>query len=287
MPSAKKPSMERRPAPVPDLVGNVKEEIPADIFDKNLFCPDMSQGMPRRALPAFTLTRTPLRPRTSAEILAELSRIDQTPEYIPTRPTTPTPNCRSQTPPVVKSSPESVGPLEFRTPESNRTVRRLRVIEMETSPASSGSKRSIDTEGDVCMRNGAWTSPEVARFHQREEIRAMVMQSVHDNFEFERGRFADEIREQLLATVGEDVKCLVHEDFEAALARALGRPEEGETVGVQLVRERLERMSDEARMRVFCTPEMLDMLKKLAKLVDLEMRTEAWSLVEADEGWIG
>ncbi|KZL86041.1 hypothetical protein CI238_08047 [Colletotrichum incanum] len=283
--SAQKPLTDRRPAPVTDPLGNIEQEIPTGIIDMNPSSLDMNQGMPRRALPPFALIRTPLRPRTSAEILAELSEIGQTPENIPMRPTTPTPYRRSQTP-VVKSSPKSVLSV-FKTPESNRTATRLRLVKMETSPASSDSKRSVDTEGDMRMRNGAWTSPEVARFHLREEVQAMVMQSVHNNFEFERGRFADEIREQLLTTIGEDVECLVHENFEAALVRALARPEDGETAAVQLVRERLGRMRDEGRVRVFCTPEMLNMLKRLVNLVDLEMRMEAWSLVEADESWIG
>ncbi|CCF47858.1 hypothetical protein CH063_16073 [Colletotrichum higginsianum] len=162
---------------------------------------------------------------------------------------------------------------------------------METSPATSGSgsgsKPSLDTEGDVRMRNGVWGSPEAARLRQREEVRAMVTQSVHDNFEFERARFADEIRTQLLATVAEDVRWLVRENFEAALAGALGRPAEGEAVAVQLVRERLGRLSNGALARVFCTPEMLEVLRRMVCAVDLEMRTEAWSLVEADESWQG
>ncbi|GKT45903.1 uncharacterized protein ColSpa_06084 [Colletotrichum spaethianum] len=286
MPSAKKPSMEHPPAPIADLVDTFKQEIPVDITDTNPFSLDMSQGMPRKALPPFTLSRTPVRPRTSAEMFAELLQVDQTPEHIPSRPVTPTPYRRPQTP-VIKSSPKSGSP-PFRTPESNRTITRLRVVEMETSPtSSSGSQRSFDTEGDVRMRNGTWTSPEAARFHQREEIRAMVVQSVHDNFEFERDRFGDGIQGQVLATIAEDVKWLVHDNFEAALARAMGRPEENETVAVQLVRERLGRLSDEARVRVFCTPEMLEMLKRLVSLVDLEIRTEAWSLVEVDDNWIG
>ncbi|KAK1957470.1 hypothetical protein LY78DRAFT_539008, partial [Colletotrichum sublineola] len=154
------------------------------------------------------------------------------------------------------------------------------------SPPSSGtSKRSVDGEGDVRMRDGMWTSPEAARLRLREEVRVLVAQGVHDNFEFERGRFAEEIRGQVLAAVGEEVERLVREGLGAALARALGRGEEEETAAVQMVRERLARMSDEGRMRVFCTGEMLEVLRRVVGLVEAEMRTEGWSLVDADEDW--
>ncbi|KAK1564198.1 uncharacterized protein LY79DRAFT_476749, partial [Colletotrichum navitas] len=160
------------------------------------------------------------------------------------------------------------------------------------SPPSSGaSKRSVDVEGDVRMRNGAWTSPEAVRMRLREEVRWLVAQGVHDNFEFERGRFAEEVRGQVLAAVGEEVERLVREGLGAALAGALGRGEEEgeeETAAVQMARERLVRMSDEGRARVFCTREMLEVLRRVADLVEVEMRTEGWSLVEADdEDWVG
>ncbi|OBR05730.1 hypothetical protein CH63R_09850 [Colletotrichum higginsianum IMI 349063] len=293
MPDAKKATTERPPAPVTDR--RPKREIPADIIDTNPFSLDMSQGITRGAMPPFTLGRSPLAPRHPARIAAEPSRdrVNQKPDHVPLRPATPTPYRRPRTPEPHPESP----PSAFRTPESSsssssrRTVTRLRVVEMETSPATSGSgsgsKPSLDTEGDVRMRNGVWGSPEAARLRQREEVRAMVTQSVHDNFEFERARFADEIRTQLLATVAEDVRWLVRENFEAALAGALGRPAEGEAVAVQLVRERLGRLSNGALARVFCTPEMLEVLRRMVCAVDLEMRTEAWSLVEADESWQG
>ncbi|KAK1980421.1 hypothetical protein LZ30DRAFT_546128, partial [Colletotrichum cereale] len=151
--------------------------------------------------------------------------------------------------------------------------------------SSGGSKRSIDAEGDVRMRDGAWASPEAARLRLREEVRGLVAQMVHDNFEFERGRLAEEVRGQVLAGVGEEVERLVREGFGAALAGALGRGEDGEEAAVQMVRERLGRMSDGARVQVFCTREMLEVLRRVVELVEVEIRTEGWSLVEADEDW--
>ncbi|WYZ45650.1 hypothetical protein EsH8_VIII_000966 [Colletotrichum jinshuiense] len=279
MPNAKSCRTERPPAPANDPIpaGN-EPSASADPFRL-----DMSQGMLRKALPPFNARRA-LRPRPSAEILADLDCIDKGPEHVASRPATPALLRRPHTP--INRPPSSPGENDdFKTPPSNRTVTRLRVVELETSPASSGSKRSVDTEGDARMQNGTWTSPEAARFHQREEIRAMVMQSVHDNFEFERSRFADEIRGQLLATIGEDVKWLVHQRFDATLAAVVGESEESEVAMVQLVRDRLRRMSDEARVRVFCTEEMLEVLKRLVSIVDLEIRTEAWNMVEDDDLW--
>ncbi|KAK1990456.1 hypothetical protein LX36DRAFT_546072, partial [Colletotrichum falcatum] len=157
-----------------------------------------------------------------------------------------------------------------------------------SSSSSEASKRSVDGEGDVRMRNGTWASPEAARVRLREEMRVLVAQGVHDNFEFERGRLAEEVRGQVLGAVGEEVERLVREGFGAALAGALGRGEEQgeeETAAVQMVRERLARMSDEGRARVFCTGEMVQVLRRVIVLVEAEMRTEGWSLVEADEDW--
>ncbi|WDK23604.1 hypothetical protein CGRA01v4_14896 [Colletotrichum graminicola] len=302
MPMLKKPSTKRPPAPGADL----GREIPADVIDVDPFFLDMGQGMPRRALAPFALGRTTLRPRASTEILAELSRTAWSPEHAPSRSATPTSGGRPVTPVggIEEPSPQP-SPSAFRTPRSTRTVAHLRVVETETSPASSwpsssscspsppssaASKRSVDAEGDVRMRNGTLTSPEAARMRLREEVRGLVAQGVHDNFEFERGRFAEEVRGQVLAAVGEEVERLVRERFGAALAGALGLREEGEeeTAVVQMVRERLVRMSDEGRARVFCTREMLEVLRRMADLVEVEMRTEGWSLVEADdEDWIG
>ncbi|OLN86572.1 hypothetical protein CCHL11_08533 [Colletotrichum chlorophyti] len=279
---AKNAKAERPPAPN-------KDDIHTSTIDTNPFPLDMTQGMlTRKALPPFNLHRT-VRRRSSAEILADLDRIHHGADPASSYLTTPIPIRRPHTP--MKSSrssppPEDVESDVFKTPEGARAVTELAVFAIDTSPPSSGSKRSVDTDGDVCILNAVGTSLEAAHYRLREEIRATVVQTVHDNFEFERHRLAEEIKRDVLATIEDDIKWLVNDNFDRALALAVGEPEESEVAAVQFVREKLRHMSDGAMVRVFCTQEMLEVLRKLVNTVDMDMKMAAWSLVETDDYWI-
>ncbi|OHE99347.1 hypothetical protein CORC01_05388 [Colletotrichum orchidophilum] len=285
--------------------------LPATIIDTNPFYIDMSQGTHRKALQPFTLTLQTLRPRSSAEILAEMAQIDHSPtKHVASRPATPTPYRHPHTP--VTTSPVSSGRSSsrgsvtaagadspdkdvFQTPESHRTVTRVRQFAMKTSPAtassSGSSKRSIETDGDVRMKNGTLTSPELRHLQQQQQqqqraLRALVMEAVHDNFEFERARFAGAIQREVMAAITEEVEVLVRENFEAALARALELPfEEGggvqaeEAAVVRVVRERLRGMSEEGLVRIFCNDEMLEVLRRVVRIVELEVSLQTWDLL--------
>ncbi|KAL0938047.1 uncharacterized protein CTRU02_207778 [Colletotrichum truncatum] len=261
---AKNPTAEPPPLPYSfnDLNPSSRIETPAPQpeVDTFLVTGRGTDSALRAALPAFN-ARQFLSRCSSAEILAE-------PRQTPASPAPTTPPFRSPS-----SSPAR------NTPDSGRGVTKIRVVELETTPSSSRSKGSVDTEGDIKMLNAAFSSPDFRRMQFMGDIRAMVTQSVHDNFEFERGRFADEVKNQLLATLGDEIEWLVGQMVDCAVVAALEDPLEGELDAVRAVRERLRRMSDEARVRVFCTAEMLEMLRRLVGFVDLELRTEGWTLL--------
>ncbi|KAF6802810.1 hypothetical protein CSOJ01_11332 [Colletotrichum sojae] len=271
--STSKPSPERRPAdhdPAP--------ASPVAIIDLGPF-PDERVGM-RRVLHALHIRGT--RPRTSSETLTGSEEPVGAPRT-PPRPATPAPASRP-------SSSSSASPTGYRTPESERTATRLHVVEVETSspsssPRSRRSVRSVDTEGDARMINAAFSGAELARLQMREDIQAAVRQGAHDNFEFERGRLAAEVTAQVLATIGEGAERAVRERIDHALRSAVGAPVEGETDAIIAVRERLARMSDEARVKVFCTEEMLVLLRRVVALVDLELRTQSWTMVGNPDQW--
>ncbi|KAI3540792.1 hypothetical protein CSPX01_07956 [Colletotrichum filicis] len=283
MPSSN-PSAERPPAPA---------HLPAVLLETNPFYIDMSQGTHRKALPPFTSTLTrgkksSLRPRSSAEIFAELQaeQNNRPAEHVASRPSTPTP-CRRprtpKTPPPRSSSSSSSSPSQdFKTPESNHSTPRKRII-LPQPPAvtSSGSShRSIDMDGDIHMKN---TTPET---HPHAALRALVTQTVTETFSLERARLADEIRRQVLTSLEAGIGPLVRENFEAALAEALEEPFEGgeggrkrEVAVVRVVRERLRGLSCDGLVEVFCNEEVLGVLRRLVGVVEAEVLMQGWDVV--------
>ncbi|KAF9871941.1 hypothetical protein CkaCkLH20_10573 [Colletotrichum karsti] len=169
-----------------------------------------------QALSTFNI-RNFLTRRTSSEILADLSQTRTSPP-----PSSPTPHSPPSTP-------------AFRTPESTPSTRRPET----TTPSSTASKRSLDTDGDVKMRNGVFTTPERLHIQQRHEIRA----AVRDAFEYERARLAEEVKRRVL----DEVEGFVRERVAGVLCAAVGEPAGSEVEEVVAVRERLGRMSDGAR----------------------------------------
>ncbi|KAL2880406.1 hypothetical protein SGCOL_004123 [Colletotrichum sp. CLE4] len=246
--SSSKPKPERPPPSKPTLRSPNEDILPSALIDTNPFYIDMSQGTHRKALRSFTTTLTPLlRPRASADILADLQP-DQNnnppAEHIPSRPSTPTPSRRPRTPKSpARTSPRSsttTSPSQdvFEPPKSNSTPA-MRIFK-DTSPAASSgtSKRSVDVYGDIRMKN---TTPASHRLF----LRALVTQIVHETFSLERARLADEIRRQVLASLERLIGQLVREEFDVALAEALEEPFETgeggrarEAAVVRVVRER-------------------------------------------------
>ncbi|KXH26151.1 hypothetical protein CSIM01_11421 [Colletotrichum simmondsii] len=274
------PNSERPPAPA---------HLPAVLTETNPFYIDMSQGTHRKALPPFTsiLTCRSTRPRTSAEILAELQaeQNNRPAEHVASRPSTPTPCRRPRTPktPSPRSSSSSSSPSQdFKTPESSRNTPRTRII-LPPTPAvtsSTSSHRSIDMDGDIHMKN---TTPET---HPHAALRALVTQTVNETFSLERARLVDEIRRQVLTALERQIGPLVRENFEAALAEALEEPfEEGEGgrkregAVVRVVRERLRGLSCDELVEVFCNEEVLGVLKRLVGVVEAEVLMQGWDVV--------
>ncbi|KXH43602.1 hypothetical protein CNYM01_02741 [Colletotrichum nymphaeae SA-01] len=278
--SSSNPNPERPPAPA---------HLPAALAETNPFYIDMSQGTHRKALPPFTstLTRRNTRPRTSAEILAELQvdRDNRPAEHVASRPSTPTPSRAPRTPktPSPRSSSSSSSPFQdFKTPESNHIAPRTRTI-LPPTPAvtsSASSHRSIDMDGDIRMKN---TTPET---HPHAALRALVTQTVTETFSLERARLVDEIRRQVLASLEAGIGPLVRENFESALAEALEKPFEEaeggrkrEVAVVRVVRERLRGLSCDGLVEVFCNEEVLGLLRRLVGVVEAEVLMQGWDVV--------
>ncbi|KAK1730010.1 hypothetical protein CaCOL14_013044 [Colletotrichum acutatum] len=277
------------PARLPD-----QATLPATITETNPFYIDMSQGTHRKALSPFasTLTRRKkptLRPRSSAEILAELQveQNNRPAEHVASRPSTPTPS----RPPRIPKTPSPRSPRSsssspsqnFITPESNHNTPHKRTI-LPPTPAvtsSTSSHRSIDVDGDIHMKN---TTPET--HPQQHALRALVTQVFHDTFSLERTRLIDEIRRQVLTALERQIGPLVRENFEAALAEALEEPfEEGEggrkreVAIVRVVRERLRGLSCNELVEVFCNEEVLGVLRRLVGVVEAEVLMQSWDVV--------
>lgn len=274
--SAKRPTM-GTPWSYPDLIPSSRPEDP-------FTSPTTTTTTSRHpVLPAFDL-RSFLARRTSSEILADLDPASR----LGARPSTPSPT-RPREPPIPRSHPSTP---DFLTPESTADhTFRIRLVELEASPSSSRSRRSVDTEGDVKMLNGTFTTPERRQMRETQErdevLRRIVTRSVHDNFEFERPRLVDEVARRVLVSLGDQVEWSVRERVDRVLCAAAGEPPAAaagdELEQVVAVREQLKRMSDEARVRVFCTEEMVGVLRRLVEVVDLEMRMEEpWTFVGGD-----
>ncbi|KAF4813620.1 hypothetical protein CGCSCA5_v008273 [Colletotrichum siamense] len=195
-----------------------------------------------QTLPPFNFLNLPLLPRpTSFEIIAE-------PDSQPSPPRTPPSQRTSQTPsrsaPDYKtpdpSSPKTPSPSTRRNPPSNASKR---------TPSSTASKRSLDTEGDVKMRNGAYTSPDrryLQSLQAANTLQSQIQAAVHDNFEFERARFVEDVRGAVLDSLADEVA----ERVDVAIVAAAGEPEGSELDAVVAVRERLRRMGEEGLVRV-------------------------------------
>ncbi|KXH32507.1 hypothetical protein CSAL01_13229 [Colletotrichum salicis] len=288
--SSSKPKPERPPTPSKPTLRSPNEDIllPSTLIDPNPFYMDMSQGTHRKALRPFTTTLTPLlRPRSSSEILADLQPEQNNPptEHIPTPSRRPRiPKSPARTSPRTSDSSSDPSQDGFQTPERNHTTPVMRTF-MDTSPAvSSGtSKRSVDVDGDIRMKN---TTPET----NHHALGALVTQIVHETFSLQRARLADEIRHQVLASLEQHIGQLVREHFEAALAEALEEPFEvgegarararaREAAVVRVVRERLAGLSCDGLVEVFCNEEVLGVLKKVVGVVEGEVCGTGWDLV--------
>ncbi|KAF5489481.1 hypothetical protein CGCS363_v012658 [Colletotrichum siamense] len=229
-----------------------------------------------QTLPPFNFLNLPLLPcRTSFEIIAE-------PDSQPSPPRTPPSQRTSQTPPRSTpdyktpnpSSPKTPSPSARRDAHSNASRR---------TPSSTASKRSLDTEGDVKMRNGAYTSPDrryLQSLQAANTLQSQIQAAVHDNFDFERARFVEDVRGAVLDSLADEVA----ERVDVAIVAAAGEPEGSELDAVVAVRERLRRMSVEGLVRVFCTQEMLGVLRKVVGVVEGELGVgvAGWTLVGSD-----
>ncbi|KAF4917956.1 hypothetical protein CGCVW01_v009316 [Colletotrichum viniferum] len=173
-----------------------------------------------QTLPPFNFLNIPLLPRrTSFEIITE-------PDSQASPPKTPSSQRTPQTPPrstpdfktPEPSSPKTPSPSARRTPASTPS---------KHTPSSTASKRSFDTEGDVKMRNGAYTSPD-RRYLQSLQaaniLQSQIQAAVHDNFEFERARFAEDVRAAVLDSLADEVA----ERVDVAIVAAAGEPEGSE-----------------------------------------------------------
>ncbi|KAJ0362899.1 hypothetical protein COL26b_013149 [Colletotrichum chrysophilum] len=173
-----------------------------------------------QTLPPFNFLNLPLLPRhTSFEIIAE-------PESQPSPPKTPPSQRTPQTPP--RSTPD------FKTPEASSPKtpspsarRTLASTPSKRTPSSTASKRSFDTEGDLKMRNGAYTSPDrryLQTLQAANTLQSQIQAAVHDNFEFERSRFVKDVRIAVLDSLADEVAGRV----DAAVVAAVGEPEGSE-----------------------------------------------------------
>ncbi|KAF4884061.1 hypothetical protein CGCF415_v015683 [Colletotrichum fructicola] len=229
-----------------------------------------------QTLPPFNFLNLPLLPRrTSFEIIAE-------PDSQPSPPKTPPSQRTPQTPP--RSTPD------FKTPEASSPKtpspsarRTLASTPSKRTPSSTASKRFFDTEGDLKMRNGAYTSPDrryLQTLQAANTLQSQIQAAVHDNFEFERSRFVKDVRIAVLDSLADEVAGRV----DAAVVAAVGEPEGSELDAVVAVRERLRRMGEEGLVRVLCTQEMLSMLRKVVGIVEGELGVgvAGWTLVGSD-----
>ncbi|KAI8210563.1 hypothetical protein K4K52_012095 [Colletotrichum sp. SAR 10_76] len=173
-----------------------------------------------QTLPPFNFLNLPLLPRrTSFEIIAD-------PDSQPSPPKTPPSQRIPQTPP--RSTPD------FKTPEpsspktpSLSARRNPASTPSKRTPSSTASKRSFDTEGDVKMRNGAYTSPDrryLQSLQAANTLQSQIRAAVHDNFEFERSRFVEDVRVSVLGSLADEVS----ERVDAAVFAAAGEPEGSE-----------------------------------------------------------
>ncbi|KAF5512513.1 hypothetical protein CGCA056_v012612 [Colletotrichum aenigma] len=228
-----------------------------------------------QTLPPFNFLNLPLLPRRTFKIIAE-------PDSQPSLPRTPPSQQTSQTPPRSTpyyktsnpSSPKTPSPSARRDPHSNASKR---------TPSSTASKRSLDTEGDVKMRNGAYTSPDrryLQSLQAANTLQSQIQAAVHDNFEFERARFVEDVRGAVLDSLADEVA----ERVDVAIVAAAGEPEGSEFDAVVAVRERLRKMGEEGLVRVFCTQEMLGVLRKVIGVVEGELGVgvAGWTLVASD-----
>ncbi|KAK2757753.1 hypothetical protein CKAH01_17000 [Colletotrichum kahawae] len=219
------------------------------------------------SLPPFSFLNLPLLPRrTSSDIIAKANSQ-------PSPPKTPPSQRTSQTPPRSTPDYKTPDPSSPKTPSPS--TRR--------GPPSTASKRSQDTEGDIKMRNGTYTSPDrryLQTLQAANTLQVQIQAAVHDNFEFERERFIEDVRREVLDSLADEVAGRV----DAAVVAAAGEPEGSELDAVVAVRERLRRMGEEGLARVFCTQEMLAVLRKVVGIVEGELGVgvAGWTLVGSD-----
>ncbi|KAH0431469.1 hypothetical protein CcaCcLH18_07085 [Colletotrichum camelliae] len=227
-------------------------------------------------LPPFSFLNLPLLPRrTSSDIIAEANSQPSPPKTPPSQRTSETP---PRSTPDYKtpepSSPKTPSPSTRRNPISNASKR---------TPSSTASKRSLDTEGDVKMRNGTYTSSDrrdLQTLQAANTLQVQIQAAVHDNFEFERERFIEDVRAAVLDSLADEVAGQV----DAAVVAAVREPEGSELDAVVAVRERLRRMGEEGLVRLFCTQEMLGVLRKVVGIVEGELGVgvAGWTLVGSD-----
>lgn len=88
------------------------------------------------------------------------------------------------------------------------------------------------------MRNGAYTSPDrryLQSLQAANTLQSQIQAAVHDNFEFERARFVEDVRGAVLDSLADEVA----ERVDVAIVAAAGEPEGSEFDAVVAVRERL------------------------------------------------